>query len=113
MSSSFERDPSHAPLPAVRSFALRLGNSLYPHMKLRISRPPNAEIYLFSVDAHDVFLLVPPESPDYQPLQELKKHNAVVASAIHAAWDEAGLPTERNYLRQRIQAAKSRAEGPT
>lgn len=101
-----ERDPASAPLDGVRSFAMRLGNSHYPHMKLRLSRPPNDAIYVFGVDSHDAFLNVPPESPDREPLEQLKRANATLSDQILAAWDAAGLPTERNYLRMRIERAR-------
>ena len=102
MSDAVERDPADAPLSVVRSFALRLGNSQYPHMKLRLSRPPKDKVFLFSVDNHDAFLHALPESPDYEPLEQLKRHNASVAAVITAAWNQAGLPTHANYLRQKI-----------
>lgn len=112
MSRATERDPDDAPLEQVRSFALRLGNQLYPNMKLRISRPPNVRDFLFSVDAHDAFLHVPPESPDYEPLEQLKRHNAQLVDAITARWDAQNLPTERNYLRRKILEARQRKANP-
>ena len=112
MSDVVERDPAEAPLEAVRSFALRLGNSQYPHMKLRISRPPKDEVFLFSVDSHDAFLRVPPDSPDFEPLEALKCHNSRLAVDIYAAWDAAGLPTEKSYLRQKIEQARNRPAPP-
>ncbi len=112
MSEAVERDPADAPLHAIRSFALRLGNAQYPHMKLRLSRPPRDGEYLFSVDAHDAFLHAPPSSPDHKMLEDLKRHNAAIAAAINSAWDAAGLLTERNYLRRKIQQAKEERPGP-
>lgn len=105
MSDLVERDPANAPLAGVRSFALRIGNMLYPHMKLRMSRPPKDAVYLFSVDSHDGFLQASPQSPDYQALEQLKAHNAQVSARITWAWNEHGLPTERNYLREKIRRA--------
>ena len=111
MSGVVERDPANAPLANVRSFALRLGNCVYPNMKLRLSRPPNDPVYVFSVDSHDVFLTAAANSPDYAALEELKRANAAMASAITAAWDAAGLLTDKNYLRQKIQQAKEGSGG--
>ncbi|MCE5328140.1 MAG: hypothetical protein LLG01_17165 [Planctomycetaceae bacterium] len=108
--SVVEPVPVNAPLEQVRSFALRLGNSQYPHMKLRISRTPNEGGYLFSVDCHDAFLRAPQGSPDYEALESLKRHNAALASGITADWDHAGLPTERNYLRRKIREVREREE---
>ena len=109
MNAFIERDPPAAPLAEVRSFALRLGNEKYPHMKLRLSRPPREDFYLFSVDGHDTFLSAPMRSPDYEALEDLKRHNAIVAEAIRLAWEEARLPTERDYLRKKVAQAKKRA----
>ena len=112
MGDVVERDPAEAPLGAVRSFALRLGNSQYPHMKLRISRPPKDAVFLFSVDSHDAFLRVPPDSPDFEPLEALKRYNSLLAADIYAAWDAAGLPTEKSYLRQKVRQARGRQAPP-
>lgn len=112
MSDLAERDPANAPLANVRSFALRFGNWQYPHMKLRLSRPPNDNVFVFSVDAHDAFLDAPAGSPDRGPLEELKRNNAAIAATVLAAWDAAGLLTERNYLRQKIRQARDE-HGPS
>lgn len=112
MSSKVERNPSDAPLEQVRSFTLRLGNAGYPHMKLRLSRPPRGHHLLFSVDSHDAFLHAPPGSPDHDALEELKKHNAAVAKRIAEAWDAAGLLTEQNDLRRHIAEARRNRENP-
>jgi len=113
MSGVAERTPPGATLEKTRSFALRIGNAGYPHMKLRISRLPNEPVFLFSVDNHDEFLRAEPDSPDYEPLQALKRSNAAIASAILRAWDAADLPTERRYLRQRIRQDRRKGKaGP-
>jgi len=106
MSDLTERDPADAPLESIRSFALRIGNSAYPHMKLRLSRPPRDSVFLFSVDSHDAFLHAEADSPDSQGLERLKQHNAGVAAAVNAAWDAAGLATEPKYLRKKIEQAR-------
>lgn len=107
MGPHVDRDPPSAPLEGVRSFAMRLGNDKYPHMKLRLSRPPCEEGFLFTVDCHDTFLSAPIGSPDYEPLEALKRHNAFVAEAIRLAWEEVHLRTERVYLRHKIAQAKT------
>jgi len=105
MGDQVERAEPDASLQGVRSFALRIGNALYPHMKLRLSRAGDTGPYLLSVDSHDTFLCAPPGSPDRAELEALKRHNAAVASAAADAMDAAGLPTERNFLRERIRRA--------
>ncbi len=111
MGAGIERDPADAPLEQVRSFAIRLGNEQYPHMKLRLSRPPGADLFVFSVDAHDAFLHAPPGSPDYDALEQLQRYNMALSDSILSAWDAAGLPTERNYLRRKIEQAKQQKSG--
>jgi hypothetical protein len=101
-----ERDPPDAPFERVRSFALRLGNRQYPNMKLRLSRPPKDGDFLFSVDCHDAFMAVPPDSPDYKPLEELKRENAIIAEAIRLSWEQERFPTERAYLREKVRVAR-------
>ena len=111
MSDLTERDPQDASLASVRSFVFRIGNDHYPHMKLRLSRPPNDLSFLFSVDCHDAFLHAPAGSGDEDALAELKVHNAKIADAICKAWDADDLPTERAYLRKKIEQARQRAAG--
>lgn len=113
MGEKIERDPPEAPLDEVRSAGCRLGNSFYPNMKLRLSRPPNHQSFIFSVDSHDEFLNVPPDSPDYSALEELKAQNASLANTIHSEWDQLSLPTERNFLRSKIQQAKCKTPPPS
>ena len=109
MTDVAERSPDeHAPRESVRSFALRLGNWLYPNMKLRVSRPPNGCSTVFHVDAHDAMLKAPPGSPDQLSLQEVKAHNADLVSRITDAWERDGLLTERTYLRQAIEDCRQR-----
>ena len=109
MTDVAERSPDETtPLDAVRSFALRLGNGLYPNMKLRISRPPSACCAVFHVDAHDAMLKAPDGSPDQRCLRDVKAHNSELVSRITDAWEREGLLTERIYLRQAIDACRRR-----
>ena len=60
----------------------------------------------------DEFLHAPVGSPDRDALEELKRHNTAVARTIGAAWDSAGLPTEKNFLRRKIkQVRREKASG--
>jgi len=101
-----EPEPADADIDSVRSIALRLGNAFYPNMKMRLTRPPGNDVFLLMVDSHDVMLAAPPGSPDYEALEELKAANAAIVSDVTHAWDAAGLPTERNYLRDKIRQAR-------
>ena len=106
MSEAIERTPPDAPLEAVRSFAMRLGNTMYPNMKLRLSRPPNQRVYVFSVDCHDAFLKSPVGSGDLEALRQLKQHNTKLAAIIVAEFEKAHVPTEHEYLRSKIKQAR-------
>jgi len=98
--------PGGADVDTVRSIALRLGNAGYPNMKLRFTRPPGDGRFLLIVDSHDVMLKAPQGTPDHEALEALKSANAAIARDVTAAWDAAGLPTERNYLREKIRQAR-------
>lgn len=107
MSDFIERDfERESPNCKVRSFALRMGNTIYPHMKLRITLPPNATKYLFQVDSHDGVLTAPSGSADVGALEELKRYNSTLVEQMSASMDSAGLPTERGYLREGIARAR-------
>ena len=108
MSDCTERTPPKANLDEVRSFAVRLGNWAYPHMKLRLSRPPNDHVYLLGVYCHDEFHCAPDGSPDAGPIEELKEHNGQMAANIESAWEEAHLPTEKSFLRDKIKKARKK-----
>lgn len=110
MGDPVERTPPEAPLGEVRSFALRMGNEQYPHMKLRLTRVPAHDLYVFGVDSHDAFLRAIPGSDDEGALESLKRHNAAIAAAVAAAMDAAGLPTERSFLREKVRR-KQRDKG--
>jgi hypothetical protein len=106
MSEVTERTPPSVPIEDVRSFALRLGNAVYPHMKLRFSRPPSDDVLIASVDSHDAMLQAPEGSPDSSALEELKSYNAELGQRINCEWAQAGLLTEHEYMRRKIQQAK-------
>ena len=101
-----ERTPPNGAFEDVRSFALRLGNAAYPHMKLRLSRAPGDDALIFSVDSHDAMLKAPDGSPDAAALEELKAFNADLGGRINSAWGAAGLLTEHENLRRKIRQAK-------
>ncbi|MFA6133160.1 MAG: hypothetical protein WC869_03975 [Phycisphaerae bacterium] len=109
MGPNIERDPPDAPAESVRSFVLRMGNGMYRHMKLRLSRPPRSNVFLLSVDSHDAILSALKGSADYEAIESLKRHNAIVAEAIRLAWENENLPTERDYLRSCLREARAAA----
>ncbi len=107
MGEPVERDPPDVPFPQVRSFALRLGNPGYPHMKLRLTRTDDGAGYVFSVDSHDMILRAPPGSPDAAALDALKKENARIARQIVQRWHAEHVPTEHDRLREMIRKARN------
>jgi len=111
METAGEPEPGGLDIDSVRSVALRLGNAFYPNMKIRLTRPPGNRQFVLMVDSHDVMLSAPEGSADHQALEELKSANSAIASEVTHAWDAAGLPTERNYLRSRILKARGRSGG--
>lgn len=116
LASVLERDPANT----VPSYALRLGQPMYPHMKLVIDPAPadpgqgdNAlplptDDFILRVDSHDRHLHAPPGSPDAAWLQAVRTSNKELGEKIEAAWGAAGLPTFKEYLRRRLQARKNR-----
>jgi hypothetical protein len=84
-------------------FALRLGNTRYPHMKLQIQPWPNPTGFLLSVNTHDQVLALDPDSSDASLFRALQAENQRIKEEIEQAWDGAGLPTFLGYLRAYIE----------
>jgi hypothetical protein len=118
-----ERDPANT-LP---SFALRLGQPMYPYMKLVVDEAPpiappipgspsaamaDTGDFILRVDSHDRHLHAPAGSPDAAWLASVRASNKELGERIEAAWAEAGLPTFKTYLRRRLQERKSRGNAP-
>lgn len=111
MGEEVERYPEQADLDEVRCFAFRMGNSRYRYMKMKISRPPGRNFFVFTVDAHDQILQAPPGSTDEAELADLKRYNLQLVQEIMDDWDHRGVFTERVYLRQEIEQARNRLDG--
>jgi len=100
-----EHDADAAGVPSDKSlgprpkFRLRLGNSFYPHMKLILDPRPDGQGYLFRADTHDLHCCPAPASPEYQIFRRLMQQNQQLAGRIEQAWDAAGLPTFKSFLR--------------
>ncbi len=84
-------------------YALRLGNTRYPHMKLQVQPWPNDAGFMLSVNTHDQVLSIDPNSSDSAAFRELQAENQRVKEAIEVAWAQAGLPTFLSYLRKYIE----------
>lgn len=101
-SAVFERDRPQDPT----QFSLRLGNRVYPHAKLVIERCPDGSSALFQADTHDRHCCPEPTSPDYLKYRELMEQNQRIAREVELAWANEGLPTFREFLRQKTEPSK-------
>ncbi|NOZ14019.1 MAG: response regulator [Acidobacteria bacterium] len=68
--------------PADGVVAIRLGNHLYPHMKL-VVRKEGGQL-CFAVDTHDGPDRIPPSLPGYERFREVIRENARIRDAIHS-----------------------------
>jgi len=94
------------------SYALRLGQPMYPFMKLMIepapcATPETAKSYLLRVDSHDRHLHAPAGSPDAEWLATIRASNKELTEKIEAAWSGAGLPTFKDFLRKQLEMRKA------
>jgi len=106
---------------SLTSYALRLGQPMYPHMKLVVEPAPQAADaarrdgpeYLLRVDAHDRHLHAPAGSPDEAWLSSVRASNKALGEKIEAAWSAAGLPTFKDFLRRQLMARKGAGPQPS
>jgi hypothetical protein len=103
-----------APTLAGNAMALRLGQPMYPHMKLIVEfcgGTAGGSGPMFRVDAHDMHLHAAPGSPDEAWLQSVRASNKEVTERIEAAWMAAGVPTFKGFLRRQLEERKRKAAG--
>jgi len=101
----------HEPADPPTRYYVRFGNKFYPHMKLAIELPPNGGHFLYRVDTHDRHCCPPANNPEFNEFKQLMENNQKLAERIESAWDTAGLPTFKGFLRddlKRRQAAMQR-----
>jgi len=87
----FERVCSEADENVIESYAIRLGNEKYPHMKLALRRQADGD-YALMVEAHDSHFEVETDDPDAPRAQELKDYNRQLVGEIESRWRDAELP---------------------
>jgi len=105
-SEVLERGPESEP-PA---YSLRLGNKLYPHMKLVIERAPDGDGFFFRADTHDRHCCPEPGAPEYEAFCELMARNQRIAEAVESSWERKEVPTFKAYLRKDLARRKSMIE---
>lgn len=93
-------------------YALRLGNSRYPHMKLQIQPWPNSAGLMLSVNTHDQVAGMDLGVSDSQAFKELQSENQRLKEVIEQAWEAAGLPTFLQYLREYIESRTDESTPP-
>ena len=98
------------------SLALRLGQPMYPHMKLVLDPVPaggncHGFGFLLRVDAHDLHLHATPGTPDAAWLAAIRQSNKELSERIESEWAAAGLPTFKEYLRKQLEARKKEVTG--
>jgi len=71
-------------------YFLRLGNVRYPHMKLAFTLDGGQP--QFYVDAHDAHFNLPPNTPGFDKLLELREYNRGLKQTIENDWDRHGVP---------------------
>jgi hypothetical protein len=98
-------------VPPTR-YSLRLGNKLYPHMKLTIEAAPDESQFLFRADTHDGHVCPPSSSREYPQFQKLMEHNQNLAEAIDRAWAQDGIATFKTYLRDDLARRRNAATPP-
>jgi hypothetical protein len=91
----FERDDAKA----TARYSLRLGNKVYPHMKLVIERSPDGRGHLFRADTHDKHIRPSASSREGRAFAELMKTNQQFAEAIETEWSARRLATFKQFLR--------------
>jgi CheY-like chemotaxis protein len=76
---------------ATRRYALRLGNTDYPFMKLVLQEHLVEGEFFFEVDSHDG--MFDPEGAEAKRMDKLRHRNRHVKKRIEDSWTESGLPT--------------------
>jgi hypothetical protein len=100
--SAIEHDPKDAPADAdgPQRYSLRLGNRIYPHMKLVVDCRQSSAGCIFRADTHDAHCRPPAGSREAAMYQQLVDANREIATAIEHAWEAKGIPTFKTFLKQ-------------
>jgi hypothetical protein len=88
------------------TLSLRLGNRVYPHMKLVLEPAPGGTSYLFRADTHDRHICPPAHHPEYAAFMDLRSKNQKIGDAIERAWAQEGILTFKTYLERDLAARR-------
>jgi CheY-like chemotaxis protein len=94
---------------ATRRFALRLGHTGYPFMKLMLQEHLVEGEFFFDVDTHDQML--PEEGEEAGQIRAMKAANLRVKESVEHALDVAGLPTAR-HIKGLVESWPARRASP-
>jgi hypothetical protein len=86
---------------SLRGYALRLGSSIYPHLKLQVTSQDGGETWVFAVETHDAFHF-DNHHPDAIGWSRLQVANRELKEKIERAWEAAGLLTFNGLLRREL-----------
>jgi hypothetical protein len=84
----------------LRGYALRLGCTGFPHLKLQVVA--QGEAWVFAVDTHDQIKL-DPGHPDAPGWRQLQANNRRLKEEIERDWEADGLLTLNALLRQALE----------
>ena len=98
--------PTCQPIPhaagGIRGYAMRLGSSDYPHLKLQMIDCDQTGTWVFAVDTHDCIQL-DANHADAERWRTLQAANRSLKEQIEHAWDAAGLLTFAGLLRRGLE----------
>lgn len=96
-----------------KKLQLRLGNKVYPHMKLVLEQAPDGSTCFFRADTHDRHCCPPNGTPEHGAFVELMNKNQQYAQQVEQEWSAEGIPTFKGWLRQDLarRAAQSERAG--
>jgi len=108
----YERVPPKTAVEQATRFNLRLGNAMYPNMKLGVDRVGGSAEFVLVVDTHDKLFASVIQESEREKYRALLDHNRRLQEEIQRAWSAAGLPTFELYLRAQMAGlARGQAEG--
>jgi len=101
--------PDHPGL--IDRYRWRLGNDLFPHMKLVIARCSDADDFVFICDTHDRHLPLGSSACQSVEFRELLQHNSAIKRNVEARWHLVGIPTLAGHITSHLHRLRPAPEG--